>query len=31
MKGSDENQDSLEQDMVNLSTDSYMWPIQDTH
>ena len=27
----DENRDSPEQDMVNPSTDSYMWPIQDTH
>ena len=28
---SDENRDSPERDMVNPSTDSYMWPIRDTH
>ena len=27
----DENRDSPERDMVNPSTDSYMWPIRDTH
>ena len=31
LPGTDENRDSPERDMVNPSTDSYMWPIRDTH